>query len=211
MKKSYLFALIAVVIFTINSCSKKSDFQKDDSNIPEVQQDKLNSAVAELSSNLGINVNAKVADVSYGSNNKVLSFVSKLKSGSQKNEWDVLNSSTIKFVTVNGDTLTSIAVPLKSDPTIMTCYVECNGRTNAYVLNCTFDEVNKTMSYTINNDIAPLQLKRLSNWMGCMKTVMGSHVGVIVTVAGVAGSLGCVPCAGVAGFYTGIAALACLG
>jgi hypothetical protein len=37
-----------------------------------------------------------------------------------------------------------------------------------------------------------------------MKGGMGSHVGVIITVPGVAGGVGCIPCAGVAAFYTGV-------
>jgi len=203
--KNLLNLLVILFLVSFSSCNE----EKELSEIEETNVE-LSSAANELGTQLGLTIEVESVNISYGVNKKVKGFVNSLKSTSTA-EWDVDNSTTIEFVTSTGETLTSIAVPLLSNPNTMSCLVESNGKTKAYVLDFIFDEENKTMSYFINDEITPLELKGFSDWFECMNGVMDSEVGVIITVAGVAGGLGCVPCAGVAGFYTGVAALGCLG
>jgi hypothetical protein len=169
------------------------------------------SAIAQLNTFFGTHIKAHVVDITKGKNKTISHFFSTLKSTSLSiNKWDINNSATLTFVTDKGDTLVSGAIPLLSNPNIMTCFVKNQGETKAYVLKFSFDEINETLSYQIISDINPLNLKKINSWMSCMKGVMASEVGVVITVSGVAAGLGCVPCAGVAGFYTGFAALGCI-
>lgn len=54
------------------------------------------------------------------------------------------------------------------------------------------------------------QFKSTTSFLGCMRGFFRSDIGTIVEILDVAGGLGCVVCAGVAGFYTGVAALGCM-
>jgi hypothetical protein len=71
-----------------------------------------------------------------------------LKAKSSSN-WNENDATTIKFITSEGDTLTSMTIPSAENPSIMTCIVECEGETFSTVADFSFDGVNKTMSYTL--------------------------------------------------------------
>ncbi len=194
----YLFATILFV-----GCVKE---QTKNSTTEDIE---LNNEISILGEEIGLNVEAKVLNISYGNNTEINNFIKILKS-TTTHEWNIDNSTTLKFITSIGDTLTSISVPLLSTPNTMVCIVEINGQTNTYVLDLIFDDNGKTMSYRINNDIDFIELKSTNGWMDCMQGVLGSHVGVIIAVGGVAGGLGCTACSGVAGFFMGVAVLACV-
>jgi len=204
--------LLSTTLFFFNCKSQQiEETPKDLSSIG-----RLNSALPDFCKQLDINPNAKVVELKFGINDKVLEQSAMLKSRSTIT-MDLNNATTIKFVTSGGDTLTAMTIPLADSPNIMTCIAECKGESFSSVADFSFNETNKTMSYTIPQDASSALCGKQkissswgSQWMDCMKGGLGSHIGVIITVAGVAGGVGCVPCAGVAAFYTGVLSVGCM-
>jgi len=71
---------------------------------------------------------------------------------------------------------------------------------------------NNDGSTNFNTSILSNTTGKALSWGECMQGFFSDpYIGTITQVAGIAGGLGCVPCAGVAGFFTGVAALGCLG
>lgn len=125
--------------------------------------------------------------------------------------WDVERSVTYVFYDSLEIRVISTAVPLISDPNTMTVIVEIEGDTRAWVFDYSFDVPNETMVYYENDVLTPYQMKAWNDWIPCMKGFFASEIGTVVQVASVASAVGCAACGAVAAFYTGVAALGCLG
>lgn len=201
MKTKLFFTTILCVVSLLYSCNDTT-FEEAEERVEAKKEltDIANDVVSEF------NIDAKIASVELISNNKM-----QTKSQNTDGIWDIENSASFKFVTSTGKELISTSIPLKSNPNTKKCIVETNGIKEVYILDFVFDEEKETMVYKINYSLSSPQTKSLSNWMSCMENALDSHIGVIITVSGVAGGLGCVPCAAVAGFYTGVISLGCLG
>ncbi|MGZ2372065.1 hypothetical protein ACXR6G_20015 [Ancylomarina sp. YFZ004] len=207
MKRNLLFLLMA--LFVLNACDEES---KDEVKI-DSEYSVLNKEINNISNQLGIKVKGEVLSVS---TDVILG--SKLKSSfvkSELNSWDVENVTIIEFKDENGIIIKNTMIPLKDSPWTMCSIVERDGQVYSQVLDFVFDEENSTTTYFLNESISPINPKTLkswgSRWMDCMGNIYSSHVGVMVTTLSVAAGVGCVPCGGVAAFYTGVAALGCAG
>jgi hypothetical protein len=119
------------------------------------------------------------------------------------------NSTTLVLTNDSQEDVKIHAIPLLSDPSRVVTIVSRLDKTYSFVL-----AMNRIGQDEYSYDLicsSPYNDKAWNNWGSCMHDVLNSHVGDIVTVAGVAGGLGCVPCAGVAGFFVGVSAIGCLG
>ncbi|WP_321294744.1 hypothetical protein [Marinifilum fragile] len=207
--KTINLLLVCFFLVLFNACDdNSSDMSLDDTSEFSV----LNKEISKTASLFDLDIEGEVISFNPGATLKDSLKNTFVKS--QQNLWNFDEVSVMEFKDKDGNIVKNTVIPLKDSPWTMCSIIEKNGEIYSQVLDYVFDEEKSTMCYYINesiNPIDPITLKSWgSRWMGCMKGVLASEVGVIITVAGVAGGVGCVPCAGVAAFYTGVFALGCM-
>ena len=115
---------------------------------------------------------------------------------------DTANSITYHFELIDGFELESVLIPYKSNPTEFYNYIVSGN-----------DELGLELITKIDPELQMLSLRatgKYGGWWGCMKNFFGSDPGTFVNIMGIAGGVGCIPCAIIAAFTTGIMAIACI-
>ena len=115
---------------------------------------------------------------------------------------DTANSVTYHFVLEDGFELESVIIPYSTNTSEFYNYINSDNEEIGLELISRIDPESETLILRVAG--------KYGGWWGCMKNFFGSDVGTVVNILGVASSVGCVPCAIVAAFTTGIMAIACI-
>ena len=125
---------------------------------------------------------------------------------------DLEKAITIIFALENGDSIISTTIPIINSDSIYYNIIERGSFQYAMVVYSSYDYAsNKVIMQQLvdcNEKTPPIICVP---WLDCMKNLFASDVGAVIQIGGVAGGLGCVACAAVAGFLTGVGALGCAG
>lgn len=111
----------------------------------------------------------------------------------------------------NGITITSISIPYLNSDKILN-YVYEGSDYLLQNLTATYNNQSEKLFINVNNTIDTNTAGRWASWSawtGCMTNYFGSGVGTFVNIMGIAGGVGCVPCAVIAGAVTGVMMIAC--
>jgi|TARA_B110000285_G_scaffold229443_1_gene294159 hypothetical protein len=197
MKNLLVFAF---TLLTFYSCSEEESYNfTSEVNVETIYEQLLSSKITngvELKSNSFEKIDVSIIE-NLGLDDECLG------------ELNFENSTTLVLTNDSQEDVKIHAIPLLSDPSRVVTIVSRLDKTYSFVL-----AMNRIGQDEYSYDLicsSPYNDKAWNNWGSCMHDVLNSHVGDIVTVAGVAGGLGCVPCAGVAGFFVGVSAIGCLG
>lgn len=132
--------------------------------------------------------------------NKQLSYAQ--RTNTETELLDTANAVSYIFVLSDGQELVSIMIPYTSSANEYYNYL-ANGN----------DEMSLDLETQYNSQTGILSITAkgpYGGWWGCMKNFFGSDVGTFVNIMGVAGGVGCVACGVIAGFTTGVMAIACI-
>lgn len=200
------FFMVALIGSAILSCSKEqvsTPSLMDFSNM-EISKDGINNLYEQYASKTNKPIKGELIDAKIGAH---LDFLN-LKSAIDSNNIVVLN-----LIADSGQNVKIYSAPSLNVPGQVIVFTVIDGLLMDEVQFTFFnDSDGYTRFSTSIISSTSGKTSGLSNWGKCMQGFFADpFIGTLVQVAGVAGGLGCVPCAGVAGFYTGIAALGCLG
>jgi hypothetical protein len=203
MKKiKLLSALLLSAILMLLSCSddnKTNEESLDLSNI-EISKNGINKMISDLESKTNLKFKGTLLNVE----KKSISNLENLKSNI-----DLNNIILFEILAENGEILKIYSSPSSTIENEVSVFTFIDGYvTDEIKFNFSSDDNGNTI-YT--SEILSNETAKAAGWGSCMQGVFSSpDVGTIIQVGGVAGGLGCVPCAGVAGFFTAVGALGCL-
>lgn len=121
-------------------------------------------------------------------------------STTEKQFLDTVNAVTYTFILNDGNELVSIMIPYYNMPNEYFNFIENENEEMGMDLETQYNSTNGILSMRVKGPFG--------GWWGCMKNFFGSDVGTFVNIMGIASSVGCVACGIVAGFTTGIMAIA---
>jgi hypothetical protein len=201
---SSVFTLSLLMLF---SCTKESDGIVSESNGVnqitdmsglDVSKEGIESLFSTLEKDLNFELKATLVDVKLVSNPNI--------KGLTKGIYNE-NTIMIEMIANTGELLRIYSTPSLENENEVYSFSELDGEMSSVMkYNYIINEYGNTNVYC---ELLPDENGK--GWGSCMQGFFSDpFIGTTTQVLGVAGGLGCVPCAGAAGFFTGVAALGCL-
>lgn len=125
-----------------------------------------------------------------------------VESSFQITNLDTANAVSYHFLLNDGFELESVIIPYTTNTSEFYNYIVGGNEELGLDLITRIDPNTQDISIAVSG--------KYGGWWGCMKNFFGSDVGTFVNIMGVAGGVGCIPCAIIAGFTTGIMGIACI-
>lgn len=212
MKKLiYGISFLALILTTIVGCQKKSilEDQASMSNDEILDLKKIDISTTKGMQSLIENFESN-SDIKFKGNLINVKKTSVINISNLKSSVDTDNVILLEILTNDNQVLKVYSGASLENENEAIVFAEIGGVVSDEI-KFTFTE-NNDGSTNFNALILSNKTGRAMSWGDCMQGFFSDpYIGTITQVAGVAGGLGCVPCAAVAGFYTGVAALGCLG
>lgn len=206
MKK--LFAII-IISMSFTSCVKNhTELKSSESEIELIQ--KAENVTKQLNIQLKANLFKDIRKEKTGSKSilKALALKQKtykpysVESDFSSSNLDTANAVSYRFVLNDGFELESVIIPYTTNSSEFYNYIVSGNEELGLDLITRIDPNTQDISIAVSG--------KFGGWWGCMKNFFGSDAGTFVNIMGVLGGVGCVSCAVVAAFTTGIMGIACI-
>lgn len=125
-----------------------------------------------------------------------------VESGVQIMNLDTANAVSYHFLLNDGFELESVIIPYNTNSLEFYNYIVSGNEELGLDLVTRVDPNSQNISIGVSG--------KFGGWWGCMKNFFGSDAGTFVNIMGVLGGVGCVSCAIIAAFTTGIMGIACI-
>ncbi len=115
---------------------------------------------------------------------------------------DTANAVSYHFLLNDGFELESVIIPYNTNSSEFYNYIVGGNEELGLDLITRIDPNTQDISIAVSG--------KYGGWWGCMKNFFGSDAGTFVNIMGILGGVGCVSCAIIAAFTTGIMGIACI-
>lgn len=207
-KMKFLSSLLVATMFFVGCSKNEKTVENSES------KNGLLKEVKNVSNQLGIQIDSKkfkeirmeksdpvtIAKAMNYKKNKLTSYSQ--RTSTEASSLDTANAVSYIFVLADGQELVSVMIPYVSNANEYFNYLKSGNDEMGLDLETQYNSQNGTLSMRASGPFG--------GWWGCMKNFFGSDAGTFVNIMGVASGVGCVACGVVAGFTTGIMAIACI-